>query len=171
MNYNFSNLLDIRNLQEQVKKAFCQQKLFWPFTGRINCTSHLKQFANSQPSASNFKSFSRSLEQFFLAVGQNNFGNKIPFFSFFIQLTSLPFLETKFVPLAFSKYLKANVLRSERVVDTDELWYGNTVPSLACKYLHTWAEPPEYKQFRLGTNVYEVGIICPPLNEINFTKD
>ena len=26
----------------------------------------------------NFKSFSRSLEQFFLTVGQNNFGNKIP---------------------------------------------------------------------------------------------
>ena len=37
------------------------------------------QFANSRPSASNFKSFSRSLEQFFLTVGQNNFGNKIPF--------------------------------------------------------------------------------------------
>ena len=31
------------------------------------------------PSVSNFKSFSRSLEQFFLTVGQNNFGNKIPF--------------------------------------------------------------------------------------------
>ena len=29
--------------------------------------------------ASNFKSFSRPLEQFFLTVGQNNFGNKIPF--------------------------------------------------------------------------------------------
>jgi hypothetical protein len=28
---------------------------------------------------SDFKSFSRSLEQFFLTVGQNNFGNKIPF--------------------------------------------------------------------------------------------
>jgi hypothetical protein len=27
------------------------------------------------------KSFSRSLEQFFLTVGQNNFGNKIPRFS------------------------------------------------------------------------------------------
>ena len=25
------------------------------------------------------KSFSRSLEQFFLTIGQNNFGNKIPF--------------------------------------------------------------------------------------------
>ena len=35
-------------------------------------------FANSRPSASNFKSFSQSQEQFFLAVGQNNFGNKIP---------------------------------------------------------------------------------------------
>ena len=35
-------------------------------------------FANSRPSALNFKSFSRSLEQFFLTVGQNNFGNKIP---------------------------------------------------------------------------------------------
>ena len=41
--------------------------------------SDLKNFANSLPSASNFKSFSRSLEQFFLTVGQNNFGNKIPF--------------------------------------------------------------------------------------------
>ena len=26
----------------------------------------------------NFKSFSQSVEQFFLKVGQNNFGNKIP---------------------------------------------------------------------------------------------
>ena len=32
------------------------------------------------PSASNIKSFSQSLEHFFLTVGQNNFGNKIPFF-------------------------------------------------------------------------------------------
>ena len=30
-----------------------------------------------------FKSFSWSLEQFFLTVGQNNFGNKIPFSPFF----------------------------------------------------------------------------------------
>ena len=28
LNYNCSNLLDMRNLQEQVKKAFCYQKLF-----------------------------------------------------------------------------------------------------------------------------------------------
>ena len=43
----------------------------------LNCSTDLKIFANSQPSASNFKSFSRSLEHFFLALGQNNFGNKI----------------------------------------------------------------------------------------------
>ena len=33
----------------------------------------------SQSSAFNFKSFSRSLEHFFLTEGQNNFWNKIPF--------------------------------------------------------------------------------------------
>jgi hypothetical protein len=79
LNYNCSNFLDLRNLQEQVKKAFCYQELFWPFTVWINCSSDLKNVANSRPSASNFKSFSRSLKQFFLTVGQNNFGNKIPF--------------------------------------------------------------------------------------------
>ena len=78
MNSNCSNLKDLRNLQEQVKKAFCYQKLFWPFTVRTTYFSDLKIFANSRPSASNFKFFSWSLEQFFLTVGQNNFGNKIP---------------------------------------------------------------------------------------------
>ena len=48
-------------------------KLFWPTVRK-----------NSRPSASNFKSFSRSLEQFFLTVGQNNFGNKIPYVHMFI---------------------------------------------------------------------------------------
>ena len=78
MNYNCSNLLDMRNLQEQVKKAFSYQKLFWPFTVWISCFSDLKNFESSRPSVSNFKSFSRLLEQLFLTVGQNNFGNKIP---------------------------------------------------------------------------------------------
>ena len=36
-------------------------------------------FSNSWSSALNFKRFSRSLKQFFLTVGQSNFGNKIPF--------------------------------------------------------------------------------------------
>ena len=75
LNYNCSNLLDLRNLQKQVKKAFCYQRYFWPLSVRTNCSSDLKMFADSQPSASKIKSFSRSLEQFFLTVGQNNFGN------------------------------------------------------------------------------------------------
>ena len=52
---------------------------FSPSTIWMNYSTYLKNFANSRPSDSNFKSFSRSLEQFFLTVGQNNFGNKIPF--------------------------------------------------------------------------------------------
>ena len=35
------------NLKEQVKKAFCYQKLFWPFSVWINCSTDLKNFANS----------------------------------------------------------------------------------------------------------------------------
>ena len=78
--YNHSNLLNMQNLQEQVKKAFCYQKLFWLFIIWVNYAD----FADSQPSASNFKSFSWSLEYFFLTVRQNSFGNKIPFLSILI---------------------------------------------------------------------------------------
>ena len=81
LNSNCSNVLDLRNLQQQVKKAFvskivltfhCLNKLFF-----LGCRD-LKCFANYRPSASNFKRFSRSEEQFLFTVGQNNFGNKIP---------------------------------------------------------------------------------------------
>ena len=65
LNSNCSCLLDMRNFQVQVKKAFCYQKLFWPFIVWTNCWSDLKKFANSRPSASNFKCFSRYLKQFF----------------------------------------------------------------------------------------------------------
>ena len=78
---NCSNSLDMGNLQEQVKKVLCYQQLFWAFTVLTSYSSDLKKFSNSQPSALNFKSFSALLEQFFLTVGQNHFGNKIPFFS------------------------------------------------------------------------------------------
>ena len=44
----------MRNFQEQVKKAFCYQKMFWPFTEG-------QEFAKK-----------------ILTVGQNNFGYKIP---------------------------------------------------------------------------------------------
>ena len=56
LNSNCSHFIDLRNLQEQGKKI-CYQTLFWPFTVWINCFSHLKNFENSRPSASNFKSF------------------------------------------------------------------------------------------------------------------
>ena len=78
MNSNCSNSLYMRNLQEQVRKAFCYQILFWHFTVWINHCSDFKHFANSQPSALNLKSFSSSLEHLFLTIGLNNFGNKIP---------------------------------------------------------------------------------------------
>ena len=42
----------------------------------MNCSSDLKNLANSKPSALNLKSFSRSFEQLFLSVGQNNFAEK-----------------------------------------------------------------------------------------------
>ena len=101
MNYNCSIFWDLRNLQEQVKKAFCYQKLFWPFTVWINCSSDLKNFENSRLSASNFKSFSRSLEQFFLTVGQNNFGNKIPLLHTWILNDSARFFFLLLVSLSF----------------------------------------------------------------------
>ena len=81
MNSNCSNLLYMINLQEQVKKALCYQKIFWPFSVWTNCSGDLKFFANSEPSAMSFKKKSWSQEQFFLTVGQNNFGNQILFLS------------------------------------------------------------------------------------------
>ena len=75
---NCSNLFNMRNLQEQVKNVFCYQKLFWPFTVRINCLKDLKKIANFS-----LKSFSWSLEYFFLTVGQNYFVNKICTISYF----------------------------------------------------------------------------------------
>ena len=68
----------MRNHKKKVKKAFCYQKLFWPFTVWINCSSDLKVL-KILGFSSNFKKKSQSLEQSFLTVGQNNFGNKIPF--------------------------------------------------------------------------------------------
>ena len=52
-------VLHLRNLQEGVKKAFCFKNcMYWPFIVQINCSSDLKNFALSGPSALNFKSFS-----------------------------------------------------------------------------------------------------------------
>ena len=43
---------------------FCYKKLFWPSTVWIYCSSVLKNFANSRPSALYFKTFFLSIEQF-----------------------------------------------------------------------------------------------------------
>ena len=93
----------MRNLQEQVKKASCYQKLFWPFPVWINCSSDLKKIANSWPLASNVKFFSRSLEQFFLTVCQNNFlVKKIPFLPMKIWKNSPKLAHNR--PIFFSIY-------------------------------------------------------------------
>ena len=90
------------------------QKLFWPLTVWINCSSYLKNFANSQPSASNFKSFSQSLEHFFHTVGQNIFGDKIPFIFFwhlnFIHSKKKKFslIKSRFTFLKKIEYKKKN---------------------------------------------------------------
>ena len=72
LNSYCSNLFDMRNLQEQVKKSFCYQKLFPHFTVWINCSSDLKKFSNSRPSASNFYFFFIFITTF-LTVCQNDF--------------------------------------------------------------------------------------------------
>ena len=73
----------MKNFQEKVKKSILLPRIpltfSRAFTVSENCYRDLKIFANSRPSASNFKSFSQSLQQFLLTVGQNNFGVKIPF--------------------------------------------------------------------------------------------
>ena len=49
--------------EELLTKIYLYQKLIWPFTVWIYCSSDLKSFS-----------------RFFLTVGQNNFGNKLPLF-------------------------------------------------------------------------------------------
>ena len=83
----------------------------------MNCSSDLKNFANSWSSASNFKSFSRSLEQFFLTVDQNNFGNKIP---------NQPVLERRVDSEAEEAALSASRSSSSSLVPEDSLLSSTT---------------------------------------------
>ena len=80
--YEFQCIVSNFSFIFQVKKSFCYQTLFWPFTVWMNCSKDLIIFENSPPSTTNFKSFFQSPEHFFLTVGQNNFVNKIPFHYF-----------------------------------------------------------------------------------------
>ena len=50
--------------------------MFRPFTVQKNCSTDLKNFANSGPSASNLKVFLNHKNKFFLTLGQNNFNTK-----------------------------------------------------------------------------------------------
>ena len=119
--------MNLRNLQEKVVLTF---------TVRINWSSDLKNFANSRPSVSNFKFFSRSLEQFFLTVGQNNFGNKIPLISklicnkskcqkyeWMINNTNVPFKATK----VMIRFWIVNIEFCSKIIQTffcsDKLFY------------------------------------------------
>ena len=59
LNYNWSNLVDMRNLQEQVKKAFCYQNFCLTF----HCLNKL--FKRSQKFCE-FLAFIRKFQKFFL---------------------------------------------------------------------------------------------------------
>ena len=60
--------------------------------------------------------------------------------------------ETRFVPTVLQNYLMAKVLRSERVVDTDELWRDVGVPSLAGKTLGFTQIVEHYTSFFANVN-------------------
>ena len=69
------------------KHGILLPKLFWP-TVRKNCSSDRGKLLKFEAEGREFAKFLRSLEQFFLTVGQNNFGNKIPFIHFFFRRTN-----------------------------------------------------------------------------------
>ena len=73
LNLNCSNVLDLRN---KLKKSSVSKIVL-----TFHCFLQFQNFCKFLDSASDFKRFSRSLEQFFLTLlGQNNFGSKIPLF-------------------------------------------------------------------------------------------
>ena len=117
--------------------------MFGPFTVWINCSSDLKHFANSLPSASNFKSFSRSLEQFFLTTpGQNNFGNKILISTSwhvkFAKLRSLTLYNLYYIGSTYTDYLNP--------------WYsGNDHYNVSPTYLEKW---PFARKFCLDKEIH-----------------
>ena len=77
------------------------------------------KIANSWPSASNFKSFSRLLEHFFLTVGQNNFGNKIPFsYIFFFKKKQ----ELQPIMEQTSKKVKVSICHWQLLEKWSNLW-------------------------------------------------
>ena len=80
LNLICANSLGKRNLQEQVKKTFCYQKLFWPFTALFEQTVLLQflQILGLQPRISKIFSITRTI---FSHSRSEQFENKIPFLS------------------------------------------------------------------------------------------
>ena len=103
-----------------------------------NLQEQVKNFGNSGPSASPFKPFSWSLEQFFLIVGQNNFDNKIPsrlhdhmtfiFRPLFVKLSFLIIIQSDLILMGHEKklFFEANVASSHFwilcTLGSNELW-------------------------------------------------
>ena len=85
---NCSDVLDLRSRNNLKNILF--QKLFWPFTVWIDCSTDLKIFANSRPSVSNINFFSRRrLKQFWDKIPLNNWQpekNYCPSMSFICRL-------------------------------------------------------------------------------------
>ena len=76
LNYDSSNILDLRNLLEQVKKAFCLKNWFdLSLFEYLNCSSDLK-FCNFSSFSLAFQKFFSIKRTFFLTVGQNFFWDK-----------------------------------------------------------------------------------------------
>ena len=117
--------------------------------------SDLKNFANSRPSASNFKSFSRSLEKFFLtAVGQNNFGNKIPF----LNIIDLSSTSTKWIHKLIYLCGCSTIL-----------WIGMTTQSAGLFTIRTWKNWRLWFHYKPQTRNSGIEITVIPGN--NFFKD
>ena len=131
----------MRNLQEQVKKAFCYQKFFWPFTAWINCSIDLKNFAN------------------FFLTGQNNFCNKIPYFTVHLQFIPSSYF-TKIMLKKSSLIREYNSVRPCRkfnknqsflkilpnwnYFDTQNLSSANGHPLLLWSWFFIWVEKEKF---------------------------
>ena len=92
--------------------------------------------------ASNFKSFSRSLEHFFLTVGQNNFGNKIttlfPKINYDFKQELSPQNGCYTALLCF--HLDRNILRYGREDQIYSLFKKNTFTQSNKLIVNSWAE-------------------------------
>ena len=106
--------------------------------------------ANSQPSALNFKSFSRSLEQFFLTVGHNNFGNKIPLLLAGTVLTSKRCImnsQWRQMMLHFSTWRKNYKLLIQGISSLNIFFQPTTKGQIISKQILQFSLEPKIERF------------------------